>query len=80
MGLTSRMKGTDEKIFFIEEDGQRKGPFSIDEIEPMIQAEQIIPQTKVWKNGMSDWRRADSVPEIRNMFKSLPPPISGDKK
>lgn len=46
-------------------DGSQKGPFT---------AEQLVnsgirPSTYVWSKGMEDWVRADSVDEIRNIFK-----------
>ena len=39
----------------------QKGPFSL----AVLVRQGIRPETLVWREGMSDWKRADSVPEVR---------------
>lgn len=46
--------------FYIDENGQQKGPIS-----PMqFNAYGVTSRTMVWCNGMSDWMRAGDIPEL----------------
>ena len=51
--------------YFAFIDGDQRGPF---EPEQLIDAG-VRPSTYVWCKGMDDWQRADSVEEIRGIFK-----------
>lgn len=46
-------------------DGVQKGPFTLDQLMDVG----IHPSTYVWSKEMDDWQRADSVEEIRSLFK-----------
>lgn len=46
-------------------DGEQKGPFSLDRLIDIG----VRPSTYVWSKDMEDWQRADSVEEIRNLFR-----------
>ncbi len=61
--------------FFAVVNGQQKGPFSMDQLSQMATQKAITPDTLVWKQGMSNWSAAKSVPELANIFApSAPPP------
>ena len=57
-----------EKQFYYMADGQRFGPFRLEQL-----AEQPIERaTPIWTKGMSDWRSAETLPELLSI---VPPPI-----
>ena len=35
----------------------------------------VFLETLVWKQGMEDWAPAQDVPEIADLFASIPPPL-----
>ncbi|MDE6022675.1 MAG: DUF4339 domain-containing protein, partial [Muribaculaceae bacterium] len=49
-----------EKEYYIVVDDNRIGPLSISQLS----ARGIEPSTLVWTVGLSDWTRADCVPEL----------------
>lgn len=51
--------------YYVFIDGAQKGPYSLDQLKDIG----IHPSTYVWSKEMSDWERADSVEEIRNLFR-----------
>lgn len=46
-------------------DGEQKGPFELEELTHVG----VRPSTYVWAKGMSDWQRADEVPDICRLFR-----------
>ena len=55
--------------------GQSTGPFDLNTLQQMIIAGQLFASSLVWKEGMSEWIRADLVDELKNMFATNMPPI-----
>jgi TM2 domain-containing membrane protein YozV len=52
--------------YFIAINDQQQGPFPAHELV----ARGMRPGSKVWREGMTDWQRADSVPELAAMMPS----------
>jgi hypothetical protein len=50
--------------FYYAEGNQQKGPVTIEQ----MQALRLPSDTLVWREGMSQWTRADSVPELASLF------------
>lgn len=50
--------------FFIVENNQQAGPFTIEEMA----ARGVTPSTPVWREGMSDWTPAGNLPELASLF------------
>lgn len=55
--------------------GQAAGPFDINTLRQMVAAGQLTVSTLVWKPGMSNWSRADSVDDLAQLVTSTMPPI-----
>ncbi len=55
--------------------GQATGPFDISILKQMAIAGQFKASSLVWKSGMETWLRADSVDELKDLFKNVMPPI-----
>lgn len=55
--------------------GQATGPFDINALQQMVIAGQLSESSLVWRVGMSEWVRADSVDELKGLFITTMPPI-----
>lgn len=64
--------------YMVANNGQQAGPFNMQQLQQMVQAGQLTPQTYVWKQGMPQWEFAGNVPELAPLFAApTPPPIPG---
>lgn len=64
------------KKFYIHNGEEQEGPFRIEElIEKKIQR-----NTEVWYEGISDWKKAYEIDELKGIFVSIPPPINKKAK
>ncbi|MBE6751542.1 MAG: DUF4339 domain-containing protein [Ruminococcaceae bacterium] len=61
--------------FHIAVNGQATGPFDINTLKQMVNAGQINVDTLVWTAGMSEWVRAETVEELKNVLHNIMPPI-----
>ncbi len=59
--------------------GQATGPFDLNTLQQMIIAGQLSSNSLVWKAGMSEWVRAESVDELKSLFNTAIPPVPQDK-
>ena len=50
--------------YYIVEDGERRGPFSID----TLKSRGLGRETLVWRQGLTEWTRADQLPELTDLF------------
>lgn len=60
-----------KKKYFIAEDGEQKGPFSINELKEMS----ISKTTLIWKEGLDDWTEAGRIEKLQISLKSTPPKL-----
>ena len=60
--------------FFVAVNGQQTGPFNMQQLQQLRQNGQLTAQSLVWKQGMSSWAAAKTVPELASLFA---PPIPG---
>jgi hypothetical protein len=56
--------------YYLAINGQRQGPFSLDE----LRMQSLNLQTLVWHQGMTEWRPAAEVPELHDVCQ-FPPPL-----
>ena len=54
-----------EKIWHIDIEGNREGPYSIEDLRRDVR---ITPDTLVWKKGFSLWVPIRNVPELKEVF------------
>ena len=57
--------------------GQAAGPYYLNTLSQMISNGQFTKESLVWKNGMADWAKAETIAELANLFPQTPPPIPG---
>lgn len=55
--------------------GQATGPFDMATLKQMAVTGQLTSDMLVWKSGMPQWERADTISELANLFTSTMPPI-----
>ena len=48
--------------------GRQSGPFLLKELQSRFQAEEIGRRTYLWREGMTDWKRAEDLPEVSSIF------------
>jgi hypothetical protein len=59
-----------EYYIFINE--EQLGPLNIDELK----AKKLSRETKVWFEGLEDWKNASEIDELKKILNSIPPPIN----
>lgn len=73
----------EEKIWYLAINGQQAGPFSTNDIINKINNPQsdllpkisITRETPIWKEGMKDWAKIETISPFVSTFKALPPSI-----
>jgi hypothetical protein len=61
--------------FYVAINGQQQGPFDMGVLAGKVQGGAVGRGTLVWRQGMSGWVAAESVPELAGLFASVPPPL-----
>lgn len=59
--------------------GQATGPFELNVLRQMAMNGQFVASSMVWKAGMTEWVRADSVEELKELFGNVMPPIPSNE-
>lgn len=63
-----------ESSYHMAVDGIQSGPFTLSQLKGMVANNQFSKETLVWKEGMAQWAAASTVPELTQVFGSVPPP------
>ena len=64
--------------YMVAQNGQQSGPFTIPQLQQLVQQGQVTAQTYVWKQGMANWALAGQVQELAQLFMTnTPPPPPG---
>lgn len=63
--------------FHLVINGEQAGPYDMNTLKQMAGQNQLTKETLVWRQGMQNWTAAGDVPELNNVFGSVPPPIPG---
>ena len=61
--------------YFVAIGGKQAGPFDMTALAAKAREGALARNTLVWKNGMSTWVAAESVPELQAFFLEAPPPL-----
>lgn len=54
--------------YYMVVDNSQAGPFTEEELIRLIQNELLLPDTLVWKAGLSAWTPAAQVPEVNKLL------------
>jgi len=60
------------KQYYLILDDEQTGPLTIEEISTKITSR----ETKVWFEGIEDWKNAGEIEELSKLLVSIPPPIN----
>ena len=60
--------------YFVLIDNQQQGPFDSNQIQQLILQKKMNKDSFVWKQGMADWNKAESQPDLIKYFNQMPPP------
>lgn len=60
------------RTYYIHENGQQAGPFSIEELKNKA----ITSQTPIWTEGMDQWLEAGKIEELKSIIIKTPPPFN----
>lgn len=61
--------------YHIAVNGQATGPYDINTLTQMVAAGQFLASSLVWKQGMAEWVKAETVDELKGLFANAMPPI-----
>ncbi len=61
------------QTFFVEQNGQSAGPFSIADIQSKVAQGGVSATSLVWSAGMAAWTMAGQVPALSGLFQAPPP-------
>jgi membrane protease subunit (stomatin/prohibitin family) len=60
--------------YHISLNGQQAGPFTVEQLQQMIQSGQVNRKTYLWKPGFDNWIIAEEIKEIASLFNLMSPP------
>lgn len=60
-------------VYYVAVNGQAAGPFDIGVLQKMTTSGQFSESSLVWRAGLNEWIRADSMEELKNLFHVMPP-------
>lgn len=63
--------------YMIANNGNQLGPYTIPQMEQMVQNGSLTKDTYVWKSGMNQWELVGNVSELVSIFTQTPPPPPG---
>lgn len=55
--------------------GQAAGPYDMGSLSQMVSSGTLTKETLVWKQGMADWVKAETVQELSSLFGNTVPPV-----
>jgi hypothetical protein len=64
-----------KKYFYSNGEG-KEGPLTLEELKQ----KDINPKTLIWFEGLDDWKEAETIEELREIFELLPPPIINENE
>lgn len=65
--------------YYVAVNGQATGPFDIATLTQMAVAGQLASDSLVWKAGMSEWVKAETVDELKDVLSNIVPPVPQSK-
>jgi membrane protease subunit (stomatin/prohibitin family) len=61
--------------YFIAMNNTQAGPFDMTTLGAKVRDGSLTRSTLVWKQGMSGWVAAETVPDLQSLFAAVPPPL-----
>lgn len=64
------------QTFYIAVDGQKKGPFTLDDLK----SQNIQKDALIWTEGLDNWTKAEHIPLLKEVILATPPPLPNTEK
>lgn len=64
-----------QAAWFIVANGKQEGPYDENGMTQLAQAGNLTKDTFVWKSGMANWGKAETVTEMQAILGTVPPPL-----
>ena len=64
--------------YYVAINGQAAGPFDLSTLTQMAVAGQFVASSLVWKAGMAEWTKAETVEELKAVLSNVIPPIPNE--
>ena len=61
--------------YHVAVNGQATGPFNLTVLQQMVASGQLTGSSLVWKTGMVEWIKAETISELKFLFANEMPPI-----
>ncbi len=61
------------QMYYAMLDGNQAGPFSEEELTRLIAGKKVTKDTYIWKPGMSEWAKAETLPDVLRLVALTPP-------
>lgn len=61
--------------YHIAVNGQAMGPFNLATLTQMAAAGTFTKDSLVWKQGMAEWVKANTVEELKGLLNNVMPPV-----
>ena len=61
--------------YHVAVNGQATGPFNLTVLQQMVASGQLTGSSLVWKTGMVEWTKAETIGELKFLFTNEMPPI-----
>lgn len=65
--------------YHVAVNGQAMGPYDLNTLGQMAIAGRFLSSSLVWKSGMPEWSRADSIEDLKGLFANVMPPIPNNE-
>lgn len=59
--------------YYVAVNGQATGPYDLNTLRKMMTAGQFTSDSLVWKTGMPEWAKAETVDDMKQLFPDIPP-------
>ena len=73
-GMVPPPPPTMQAIYYVLVNNLQQGPYTISQLQQMVQQGILLPTTLVWKQGLPQWQAASTCPELVGLFGVTPPP------
>lgn len=61
--------------YYIGIEGEKYGPFTIEELEQKLKDGEIDEDTLSWRKGLKEWVKITDIDELKPMIENYPPPL-----
>ena len=60
-------------LYYIAMEGKAIGPYSTEKLKELAVEGKLNKDSLIWKNGMQNWQKADSIDELKSVLFEIPP-------